>query len=823
MKKNKFIKKNKEKNKKSSKFLRFNHSTFKDKRLTVAFGLFLIVLSLIIFLSLLSYIFSGKADQSIVESLTWENLWSSAQETKNWVGLVGALLSHFFIYQTFGLLTFLVSPLLLFCAFEIFGKSLIPLQKFFQSSLFIIVWSAIMMGYFVLMSETHTDLHFLCGSIGLRFATRLDSFLGWGTVLMLAFVLIIFLIYTLDYNLINSTSKFFPSHFTNKGNITTREKKTHEKPKNIKDELYEEDKPFTEEGLKLTTAERNSTYTEVEEELDSEVDPKSAKKETSFSITNLQIQTELEKHSTEEKNTTLMSRNAEVTHIDALSEDCGFYDPTLELSAFKAPTLEILKNSGDAKVKVTREELEENKDKIVETLLNFKIGISSIKATIGPTVTLYEIVPDAGIKVSKIKSLEDDIALSLAALGIRIIAPIPGKGTIGIEVPNKNREMVSMRSVLSTKNFVNADKDLPIAFGKTIANEVFVTDLAKMPHLLMAGSTGQGKSVGLNVILTSLLYKKHPAELKFVLVDPKKVELSLFSKIERHYLASLPDAKEAIVTDTKKAIYVLESLCTEMDNRYGLLKKAACRHIREYNKKFINRQLNPQNGHDYLPYIVLIIDELADLMMVAGKEVETPIARLAQLARAIGIHLIIATQRPSVNVITGIIKANFPARLSFRVISKIDSRTILDTSGAEQLVGMGDMLLSNGSEIIRLQCAFIDTDEVEYLCNYIGEQQGYPTAYMLPECEQENETKEGVDMSNKDEMFKEAARLVVTHQQGSTSLIQRRLSLGYNRAGRIMDQLEAVGIVGPSEGSKAREILVDEYGLEQLLNSLNDN
>ena len=504
-------------------------------------------------------------------------------------------------------------------------------------------------------------------------------------------------------------------------------------------------------------------------------------------------------------------------------ENLDPYDPTLDLPSYQFPTLNLLNEYDQQKVTVTRQELEENKNKIVETLINFKIGIQEIKATIGPTVTLYEIIPEPGVKISKIKNLEDDIALSLAALGIRIIAPIPGKGTIGIEVPNKNRELVAARSVLGTEKFMKSDKELPVALGKTISNEVFVVDLAKMPHLLMAGATGQGKSVGLNMILASLIYKKHPSQLKLILVDPKKVELTLFNKIERHFLAKLPNAEEAIITDTKKVIYTLNSLCIEMDNRYDLLKDAGCRNLKEYNTKFVARKLNPDKGHKFMPYIVLVIDELADLMMTAGKEIEGPIARLAQLARAIGIHLVLATQRPSVNVITGIIKANFPARLSFRVTSKIDSRTILDAGGAEQLIGMGDMLLSMGSDVIRLQCAFLDTPEVEAVCDWIGDQRGYTDAYLLPEfVGEDGESGVGeVDLSERDALFDDAARLIVMHQQGSTSLIQRKLKLGYNRAGRIIDQLEAAGIVGSFEGSKAREVLIqDENTLEQLLNSL---
>jgi len=503
-----------------------------------------------------------------------------------------------------------------------------------------------------------------------------------------------------------------------------------------------------------------------------------------------------------------------------LVEKQGFFDPTLELSNFKRPGIDLLKDYGDGSITINQEELEANKNKIVETLSNYKIGIANIKATIGPTVTLYEIVPDAGIRISKIKNLEDDIALSLSALGIRIIAPIPGKGTIGIEVPNQKASIVSMRSVIGAAKFQNAEMELPIALGKTISNETFVVDLAKMPHLLMAGATGQGKSVGLNAVLTSLLYKKHPAEVKFVLVDPKKVELNIYNKIERHYLAKLPDTEEAIITDNTKVINTLNSLCIEMDNRYELLKNAMCRNLKEYNKKFRERKLNPNDGHSYLPYIVLVVDEFADLIMTAGKEVETPIARLAQLARAIGIHLIIATQRPSVNVITGIIKANFPARIAFRVTSKIDSRTILDSGGADQLIGRGDMLYTQGNELTRIQCAFVDTPEVERIAAYVGGQKGYADAHLLPEyVGEENTSNLDIDASERDALFREAAEVIVTAQQGSASLLQRKLKLGYNRAGRIIDQMEAAGVVGPFEGSKARQVLVSDFAaLDRLLN-----
>jgi S-DNA-T family DNA segregation ATPase FtsK/SpoIIIE len=500
------------------------------------------------------------------------------------------------------------------------------------------------------------------------------------------------------------------------------------------------------------------------------------------------------------------------------------YDPTLDLSRYQFPTLELLNDYGVAKAQATKEELEANKDRIVETLGHYNIAIASIKATIGPTVTLYEIVPEAGMRISKIKSLEDDIALSLAALGTRIIAPMPGKGTIGIEVPNTKKEMVSIRSVLGSEKFARTEMDLPVAFGRTITNEVFVADLAKMPHLLMAGATGQGKSVGLNVILASLLYKRHPATLKFVLIDPKKVELSIFNKIERHFLAKLPDADEAIITDTKKVVNTLNSLCMEMDRRYDLLKEAGCRNLKEYNTKFVERRLNPKKGHRFLPFIVLVIDELADLMMTAGKEVETPIARLAQLARAIGIHLIVATSRPSAVVLTNPIRDNFPCRIAFHVTSKAASLIILNIEGADQLLGQGNMLFSAGSDLVRMQGAFIDTPEVNRLCDYIGEQQGYPDAYLLPEVisvEGDSFGGEDLDDGERDSMFEEAARCVVLHQQGSTSLIQRKLKLGYNRSGRLLDQLQQAGIVGPFEGSKAHAVLIpDEYQLEQLLATL---
>jgi len=501
--------------------------------------------------------------------------------------------------------------------------------------------------------------------------------------------------------------------------------------------------------------------------------------------------------------------------------DLKKFDPTLDLSNFKNPSIDLLKDYGDGTIKIDQDELETNKNKIVDTLKNYNIGIKQIKATIGPTVTLYEIIPDAGVRISKIKNLEDDIALSLSALGIRIIAPIPGKGTIGIEVPNKKKSVVSMKSLISSKKYIESEMELPIAIGKTISNETFIVDLTKMPHLLMAGATGQGKSVGINAILTSILYKKHPAQVKFVLVDPKKIELSIYNKIERHYLAKLPESEDAIIIDNDKVINTLNSLCMEMDNRYELLKDAMTRNIKEYNMKFISRKLNPENGHTFLPYIVLVIDEFADLIMTAGKEVETPLARLAQLSRAVGIHLIIATQRPSVNVITGLIKANFPARIAFRVTSKIDSRTILDTGGAEQLIGRGDLLYSQSNDLTRIQCGFIDTPEVQKLSEFIGSQMGYPTAYELPEYSKDDSgSSSDISIEDRDSMFNEAARVIVSNQQGSASLLQRKLKLGYNRAGRLIDQMEDAGIVGPFEGSKPRQVLISDLNsLETLLSS----
>lgn len=787
-----------------------------DRRLRLSLGLALLTLAAILFLSFLSALIHVRADQSVLQALgEGGDFVESGTQVKNWLGLLGASLAHLVIYEWFGLAAFFLPPFSWALGWKLLtGREIISMTRAVQLTFFGLFWVSLLLGYFLLMDNTgQSQLNFYAGGIGYKMAILFNSFIGWGTPLILILTLSIFLVYflQLDYLFSMGIEEETKAAKSSLRKVSDAVDSLKEQISTQGSEEEQEDDPEKEEETKPALAK----------------EPKSSEEMVVASNDKLpalhegDLEMSIEDKTQDEVEETGLSLQVAESIEEVAVEDFDQYDPTLDLSHFQRPNLDLLEEIDNEDVKVTQEELQENKNRIVKTLNDFKIGISSIKATIGPTVTLYEIVPKAGVKISKIRNLEDDIALSLAALGIRIIAPIPGKGTIGIEVPNKSRQVVSVRSVLGTDKFIHTDKELPVALGRTISNEVFITDLTKMPHLLMAGATGQGKSVGLNIILTSLLYKKHPAELKFVLIDPKKVELALFNKIERHYLATLPDAEEAIITDTSRVVNTLNSLCVEMDVRYNLLKDAGCRNIKEYNKKFKNRRLNPENGHRFLPYIVLVIDELADLMMVAGKEVELPIARLAQLARAIGIHLIIATQRPSVNVITGVIKANFPARLSYKVSSKIDSRTILDTGGADQLIGMGDMLLSNGSDIIRLQCAYIDTEEVERVCEYIGEQRGYDTAYLLPEFEDEGKSSKQIDLDKLDAMFAEAARVIVMNQQGSTSLIQRKLSLGYNRAGRIIDQLEAAGIVGPFEGSKARQVLVtDEYALEQVLRDI---
>jgi S-DNA-T family DNA segregation ATPase FtsK/SpoIIIE len=780
------------------KKLSFGIGFLKDRRLHLSFGVFLFAAAIFLAISFVSYLFSGKADQSILEVFTFGNIEESGQEIKNWFGYLGAVSSHYFIYKWFGISAFFIPPLMFLIANQIvFRRKLLSLGSYLQFMIFFSFWLSLLFGYITYQADNPGHISYIAGGMGYELAIIFNGFLGWGTYVFLLVSFLVFIIFFFD---ITSLGNFaLPPVLSNL--------KTTSEPEI---ESQEDENTFRQPVSANVNADNNDSW--VVNGLDNKNKPT---KDPDIEITGAVQPVEIV-HGTDD-----IVDNA--TGENPLA-DMPPYDPTLDLGSFKFPDVSLLSHSDQQHVQVTKEELEQNKDKIVETLINFKIGISSLKATIGPTVTLYEIIPDAGVKISRIKNLEDDIALSLSALGIRIIAPMPGKGTIGIEVPNKSREMVSARSVFASEKFQNSTLDLPVILGKTISNEVYLADLSKMPHLLMAGATGQGKSVGLNILIASLLYKLHPSQLKFVMVDPKRVELTLYNIIERHYLATLPDSEEAIITDNKKVIYTLNSLCIEMDNRLGLLKAGGCRNLKEYNSKFVRRQLNPEKGHRFMPYIVLIIDELADLMVTSGKEIETPIARLAAVSRATGIHLVLATQRPSVNVITGIIKANFPARLSFRVISKIDSRTILDSGGAEQLVGLGDMLYSHGSDLVRLQGPFIDTDEVKRICEFVGSQRGYESAYMLPEFEGESsESQSPVDLGDRDDMFDEAARLIVRHQQGSTSLIQRKLKLGYNRAGRLIDQLEVARIVGPFEGSKAREVLVqDEYVLEQLLNELNE-
>ncbi|MEC9302971.1 MAG: DNA translocase FtsK [Bacteroidota bacterium] len=758
-----------------------------DKSNQKIFATFLLLFSVLTIIAFISYLFNWKVDDSILSNKDYS---ITKDQTNNQIGGIGAKISYVLIKLWFGISAIIVPTLTSFISLNILGLKINKISKIIFHGILLLIILPIMISHFIGSS-------FYAGGIGVYCSKFLIQILGEvGTTLTLLTSALLYLImsFKLNSEKIVDAIKSLKSKNNKASNDLTEKNK-------IAIEEFEDEKDIQ------TITEKNTEKIKTNE---NEKEIESIKTETNINVEIVNT-----------KNEKILSDN----DIQNKLKELGDFDPTLELSKYKMPTMNLLKDYGDSRIAIDRNELEKNKNKIVETLGHYKIGISSISATVGPTITLYEIVPEAGIRISKIKNLEDDISLSLSAEGIRIIAPIPGRGTIGIEVPNEKKNTVSMLEVLQSDNFQNSEMELPIAFGKTISNETFVIDLAKMPHLLMAGATGQGKSVGLNAMLVSLLYKKHPAQIKFVLVDPKKVELTLFNKIERHYLAKLPDAEEAIITDTKKVVNTVNSLCIEMDQRYELCKLANCRNIKEYNKKFISRKLNPNKGHRYLPYIVLVIDEFADLIMTAGKEIETPIARLAQLARAIGIHLIVATQRPSVNVITGLIKANFPARVAFRVTSSVDSRTIMDTKGAEQLIGMGDMLISTGNEISRLQCAFVDTPEVENICEFIGSQRAYPDAHMLPEFEGETEASgTKADLDDKDEMFDQAAEIVVKHQSGSTSLIQRKLRLGYNRAGRIIDQLEAAEIVGPFEGSKARKVLIkNEQDLIELLQNLKNN
>jgi S-DNA-T family DNA segregation ATPase FtsK/SpoIIIE len=793
-------------------------SFLKDERFKIVSGVLLVFVSLFMTMAFISFLFTWQADQSF----TWQNIFSDSDViVSNWAGKTGARIANLFMNYWFGIAS-LGFPVILFLAgLRLIKVRILPLRRTIRIILFGIILLSGTLGYIFGNAGGYLGSG-LGGGHG-YFVTRwLNAFMGKpGTGLLILLSIFTFLTFTYKPFVawfLSSIAKLFKRKPATEPIVQTGNDETvldeklandiHSETLTEANQIVQESiipredltKQLSDEGLELVfeKPESNDTvdFVPAIPAIDDEPD---------------ELALDIDAIAPEEE-----------TNAEALLREHGPYDPKLDLSSYKYPTIDLLEDHKSGNPEVSNEELISNKNKIVETLANYKIQIDKIKATIGPTVTLYEIVPAPGIRISKIKSLEDDIALSLAALGIRIIAPIPGRGTIGIEVPNRNPEVVSMKSVVSSKKFQETTYDLAIVLGKTISNETYVVDLAKMPHLLVAGATGQGKSVGLNAIIASLLYKKHPSELKFVLIDPKKVELTLYSKLEKHFLAKLPDSEEAIITDTQKVIHTLTSLTIEMDARYDLLKKAHVRNLKEYNAKFKERRLNPEHGHRFMPYIVLIIDEFADLIMTAGREVETPIARLAQLARAIGIHLIIATQRPTTNIITGVIKANFPARLAFRVTSMIDSRTILDSPGANQLIGRGDMLISNGSDLIRVQCAFVDTPEIERIVDSISNQRGYGSAMLLPEIPTEGSTEfESIDMNSRDGLFDEAARLIVMNQQGSTSLIQRKFSIGYNRAGRIMDQLEAAGVVGPNEGSKARQVLiVDEHSLEQLINRI---
>ena len=785
----------------------------KDPRIRIISGVFLMLLSLFLIISTISYLVNYNL-------------------TGNWGDLIGEWLSR----NSFGLGSFYLILLLFISGSRLtFKVPQIKILTICKYCLVLLLWMPLFLATILPDNEICDKLY---GLVGIRIYQLIEPYISEiGIYIVLFFTAFLYVIFTFEIKI--PTFNFKKDDVTDSGDDTVDETEEEEEDPivnvpEVPKEEEEEDDDDDDDDVEITV--KHISH-EEEKPLVFELDPIEDDDDDNDNDNDDDVDShesiEIEIQKPEEQNPEIKVPGMEVTvpteekQAEIIGEHFGLdtdFDPKLELSNYKFPPLDLLKDYGESSTNVDREELEANKKRIVDTLANYNIAIDKIKATIGPTVTLYEIVPAAGVRISKIKGLQDDIALCLSAIGIRIIAPIPGKGTVGIEVPNQKPQIVSMRSVLSSERFQKCGYELPFGIGKTISNESYVADLAKMPHILMAGATGQGKSVGINAIISSLLYSKHPAELKFVLVDPKKVELSLYKKIERHFLAKLPDAEEAIITDVRKVVRTLNSLRIEMDNRYELLKDAQVRNIKEYNAKFIARKLNPYEGHRFLPYIVLVVDEFADLIMTAGKEVEAPIARLAQLARAIGIHLIIATQRPSVNIITGTIKANFPARIAFRVISRVDSGTILDTNGADQLIGRGDMLLSTGNDLVRLQCAFIDTPEVEEITDFIGAQRAYPDAYHLPECPDEKDEgggKENLNPDERDPLFEEAAYIIVQTQQGSTSMLQRKLKLGYNRAGRIIDQLEKAGIVGPFAGSKQREVrIANEMALEQYLKDL---
>ena len=805
-----------------------------DERVPKLVGILLLFFALYLFIAFTSYLFTWKEDQNRVLQFSWELLLQSDVEMANWLGRLGAIVSNMFFYWGFGLPSYIFVFLLLVYGMTLTRRApLKTLIKTLRYAFLSLIFFAVLLEFILPGSSFPWG-----GAFGEAVVDWLLAFVGTlGMVVLLLFVVIGTIVWNFNPNfnemtpksamvdtqeylndLVSGRLKHKKDHALN----PTNKKVASLRPGDGKEHPANDKKVIDGQALEDALSELPNAKGE---QLKFELEKAKKEKPKSLGVGESGLEIDDSGQSGDDDPTPAASpTNVEPLAVqEANKEHSEPYDPTLELSSYEHPVLALLEDRSEEKVEIDRAELEANKDQIIETLLNYKIEIIKIRATIGPTVTLYEIVPAPGVRISKIKNLEDDIALSLAALGIRIIAPIPGKGTIGIEVPNKKKQIVSMREVLVSDKFKRAKMDLPIALGKTISNEVFVADLAKMPHLLVAGATGQGKSVGINAILISLLYKKHPSQVKLVLIDPKKVELFPYSKLESHFLAFLPGQDEPITTETNKVVHVLNSLCIEMDNRYNLLKKASARNIREYNEKFVQRRLNPNKGHRFMPFIVLVVDEFADLIMTAGKEVELPIGRLAQLARAVGIHLIIATQRPSVNIITGVIKANFPARIAYKVTAKVDSRTILDGGGADQLIGRGDMLLSVGGDMVRLQGAFLDTPEVEQVIDFIAEQPGYPEPYFLPEFHGDDEEiggATGLTYGDLDDMFEDAARLIVQNQHGSTSMIQRRLKLGYNRAGRIMDQLEALGIVGPNEGSKAREVLI--YDEVELLRYLED-
>ncbi len=787
-------------------------SIFKNEKARFILGVLCLLMGAYLLISFVSFLFYGAADQSIMDSGWKEFLFNSELRAKNKGMKLGAYLSEVIINGGFGIASFIFIYIIVISGLKILGRTIGKYSKSLIYSIITILWVSVALGLLFNKSETGSFIYW-GGHYGFVLSSWLRSLIGIVGLIFLLFITGLTIVIIRFDQALPMIKSIFQSRTKDKAQ--TDDDLDMEETKPGSEFPVEDDailKVIDDDDVVRAIFEPDAAEEEKLAPVVSDIEIEEAEDEEVVSVED------------EEKNLTLVVKpKVEEEKTDkVLREELEDYDPTLDLSNYKFPGLDLLEDHKFGNAEVKNEELVANKNKIVETLRHYKIEITKIRATIGPTITLYEIVPAPGVRISKIKNLEDDIALSLAALGIRIIAPIPGRGTIGIEVPNQSPETVSMHSIIRSKKFQESNAELPVALGKTISNETYMFDLVKMPHILVAGATGQGKSVGINVIITSLLYKKHPSQLKFVFIDPKKVELNIYAVLEKHYLAKLPDAEEPVITDIQKVKNTLNSVNIEMDARYDLLKAAQARNIKEYNKKFISRKLNPEKGHKFMPYIVVIIDEFADLIMTAGKEIELPIARIAQLARAVGIHMVIATQRPSTNIITGVIKANFPARIAFKVASMIDSRTILDSPGANQLIGRGDMLIAQGSEMTRVQCAFVDTPEVDKIVNFISDQRGYPTAFLLPEYVGDDEIGPGdVDLKNRDELFEDAARIVVLNQMGSTSSLQRKFQVGYNRAGRLMDQLEAAGIVGPSEGSKARQVLIqDEYTLEQLLNSL---